>query len=110
MNFLMQSQFAEWGVDYLKYDFCNFPVSGDAKNAYLTMTMALRSTGRDILFAACNWGMYDPSGWMRSHGAHSYRSTGDIFDGPKSYKDLFIKSGRKCGKTMHLAVGMIWIC
>ena len=47
-------------------------------------------TGRDILFAACNWGMYDPSGWMRSHGAHSYRSTGDIFDGPKSYKDLFI--------------------
>ena len=46
-------QFAEWGVDYLKYDFCNFPVSGDAKNAYLTMAMALRSTGRDILFAAC---------------------------------------------------------
>ena len=83
-------QFAEWGVDYLKYDFCYFPVSGDAKNAYLTMAMALRSTGRDILFAACNWGMYDPSGWMRSHGAHSYRSTGDIFDGPKSYKDLFI--------------------
>lgn len=83
-------QFAEWDVDYLKYDFCNFPVSGDAKNAYLTMAMALRSTGRDILFAACNWGMYDPSGWMRSHGAHSYRSTGDIFDGPKSYKDLFI--------------------
>ena len=75
-------QFAEWGV--------YFPVSGDAKNAYLTMAMALRSTGRDILFAACNWGMYDPSGWMRSHGAHSYRSTGDIFDGPKSYKDLFI--------------------
>ena len=33
-------QFAEWGVDYLKYDFCNFPVSGDAKNAYLTMAMA----------------------------------------------------------------------
>ena len=26
-------QFAEWGVDYLKYDFCYFPVSGDAKNA-----------------------------------------------------------------------------
>lgn len=82
-------QFAEWGVDYLKYDFCNFPASGDAKNAYLTMAVALRSTGRDILFAACNWGSYDPSGWMRSHGAHSYRSTGDIFDVPKSYKDIF---------------------
>lgn len=82
-------QFAEWGVDYLKYDFCNFPVSGDAKNAYLTMAMALRHTGREILFAACNWGKYDPSGWMRSRGAHTYRSTGDIFDVPRSYQDIF---------------------
>lgn len=81
--------FAEWGVDYLKYDFCYFPKSANTKNAYLTMAMALRSTGRDILFAACNWGQEDPSGWMRSHGAHSYRSTGDIFDLPKSYKDIF---------------------
>lgn len=77
------------GVDYLKYDFCNFPVSGDAKNAYLTMAMALRHTDRDILFAACNWGKYDPSGWMRSRGAHTYRSTGDIFDVPRSYQDIF---------------------
>ncbi len=82
-------QFAEWGVDYLKYDFCNFPESGDAKNAYLTMAMALRNSGRDIFYAACNWGVQDPSGWMRSRGAHSYRSTGDIFDTPKSYIDIF---------------------
>lgn len=83
-------QFAEWGVDYLKYDFCNFPSSGNARNAYLTMAMALRSSGREILFAACNWGVENPADWMRSHGAHSYRSTGDIFDVEKSYKDIFI--------------------
>lgn len=82
-------QFAQWDVDYLKYDFCYFPVCADAKNAYLTMAMALRSSGKDILFAACNWEKYDPSGWMRSRGAHTYRSTGDIFDVPKSYKDIF---------------------
>lgn len=82
-------QFAQWDVDYLKYDFCYFPVCADAKNAYLTMAMALRSSGKDILFASCNWGKYDPSGWMRSRGAHTYRSTGDIFDVPKSYKDIF---------------------
>ena len=82
-------QFAQWDVDYLKYDFCYFPVCADAKNAYLTMAMALRSSGKDILFAACNWGKHDPSGWMRSRGAHTYRSTGDIFDVPKSYKDIF---------------------
>ena len=82
--------FAEWGVDYLKYDFCNFPASGNTKNAYLTMAMALRNSGREIFFAACNWGVEDPAKWMRSRGADSYRSTGDIFDVPKSYKDIFI--------------------
>lgn len=83
-------QFAEWGVDYLKYDFCNFPESGNAKNAYLTMAVALRNSGRKIFLAACNWGIQDPAKWMRSRGAGSYRSTGDIFDVPKSYKDIFV--------------------
>lgn len=82
-------QFASWGVDYLKYDFCAFPSSGNKENAYLTMAMALRNSGRDILFAACNWGVGNPSEWMRSRGAHTYRSTGDIFDNPTSFKDIF---------------------
>ena len=86
-------QFAEWGVDYLKYDFCYFPTSANARNAYLTMAMALRSTGRDILFAACNWGQQDPSGWMRSRGAHSSPATGDISDVPQSYKHIFKSEG-----------------
>lgn len=83
------SLFAQWGVDYLKYDYCNFPNSADTRNAYLTMAAALRCSKREILFAACNWGEKDPSGWMRSHGAHTYRSTGDIFDVPRSYLDIF---------------------
>lgn len=82
-------QFAEWGVDYLKYDFCNFPESANKENAYLTMSMALRSSGRDILFAACNWGEGNPSQWMRSRGVHTFRSTGDIFDNSKSFTDIF---------------------
>mgnify|MGYP004603440431 FL=1 len=82
--------FAEWEVDYLKYDFCNFPLSGNCKNAYLTMSIALRSCGRDILFAACNWGMENPWEWMRSIGAHMYRSTGDILDSFTSFKDILL--------------------
>ena len=77
--------FAEWEIDYLKYDFCHFPQNGDARNAYLTMSMALRSSGRDILFAACNWGR------MRSIGVHMYRSTGDIFDNFPSFRDILLK-------------------
>ena len=72
--------FASWGVDYLKYDFCYFPSFANCKHRYLQMAMALRSTGRDILFSACNWGAEEPWNWMRSIGAHMYRSTGDIID------------------------------
>lgn len=90
-------QFAEWGVDYLKYDFCFFPESGNKENAYLTMAMALRNCGRDIVFAACNWGVGEPWDWMRSRGAHTYRSTGDIQDNPKSYIDIFKSQIDKVG-------------
>lgn len=82
--------FAEWEVDFLKYDFCYFPENGDAKQAYLTMSMALKASGREMLFSACNWGVDAPWKWMRSIGAHMYRSTGDIFDSYKSYTDIIL--------------------
>jgi len=82
--------FAEWEIDYLKYDFCYFPHSADCKNAYLTMSMALRSCGREILFAACNGGMEESWKWMRSVGAHIYRSTVDILDNYISFKDIIL--------------------
>ena len=72
--------FASWGVDFLKYDFCFFPSYANCQHRYLTMAQALRATGRDILFSACNWGVQEPWNWMRSVGAHMYRSTGDIVD------------------------------
>ncbi len=72
--------FASWGVDFLKYDFCYFPSFANCRHRYLTMAQALRATGRDILFSACNWGVQEPWSWMRSIGAHMYRSTGDIVD------------------------------
>lgn len=89
--------FAEWGVDYLKYDFCHFPKSANCKNAYLTMGLALRASGRDILFSACNWGVENPAAWMRSVGADMYRSTGDIFDNYKSMKDILLSQEENFG-------------
>ena len=50
--------------------------------------MALKSTGRDILFSACNWGKGEPWNWMRSIGAHMYRSTGDIIDTYESFANI----------------------
>ena len=72
--------FASWGVDFLKYDFCYFPSFANCQHRYLQMAQALRASGRDILFSACNWGVQEPWSWMRSVGAHMYRSTGDIVD------------------------------
>ena len=81
--------FAEWGVDFLKYDFCNFPQHADCIKRYHMMSMALKATGRDILFSACNWGRHDSWNWMRSIGAHMYRSTGDIYDNFRSFTGIF---------------------
>ena len=82
-------QFAEWGVDFLKYDFCYFPENADNRHRYATMSMALKASGRDILLSACNWGSGEPWKWMKSVGAGMYRSTGDIFDNFRSFSNIF---------------------
>ena len=84
--------FAEIGVDFLKYDNC-YHASMENRLAYSRMSIALRSCGRDILFSACNWGIYEAHKWMRSVGAHMYRSTGDITDTFESIK--MISNGQK---------------
>lgn len=106
--------FASWGVDFLKYDFCYFPSFANCKHRYLQMAQALRASGRDILFSACNWGAQEPWDWMRSVGAHMYRSTGDIFDNfnstaniAKSQMDKFNANAAGCFNDMDmLTVGM----
>jgi hypothetical protein len=47
-------------VDYLKYDWC-FTGTRNSERAYSLMADALRSTGRDILFSICNWGVNRPT-------------------------------------------------
>ena len=80
--------FARWGVDYLKYDNCYRPVSQSSEMLYRRMGHALRSTGRDIVFAACQWGTENVGSWIRSTGAHTYRSSIDIRDNWESIKGI----------------------
>jgi len=81
--------FASWGIDFLKYDYCLRPEISEGKHLYRKMAMALRSSGRDILFSACNWGCDNVYDWIRSSGAHMFRSTGDIVDNWESIKNLY---------------------
>jgi len=72
-------QYARWGVDYLKYDWCN--TGGlDARSAYATMSDALRATGRPIVFSICDWGRYQPWLWGAQAGGNLWRTTPDIRD------------------------------
>ena len=74
--------FADWGVDYLKYDNCNNKSDGtrqDYLNRYTAMRDALLATGRPILYSLCEWGVNNPWEWAGDIG-NSWRTTGDISD------------------------------
>jgi alpha-galactosidase len=73
------SQYAAWGVDYLKYDWCNTGTE-DAQAAYATMSDALKATGRSIVLSLCEWGSHKPWLWGAEAGGNLWRTTGDIQD------------------------------
>ena len=84
--------FAQWGVDYLKYDLCSgewFYADADSvKRAYYEMGVALRATGRAIVYSLCEYGRFDVADWGRSVGGHLWRTTGDITDEYKAMSDI----------------------
>ena len=68
--------YVKWGVDYLKYDWCN--TEGlNAEGAYMTMSRALKEAGHPIVFSLCEWGNNKPWEWGAKLG-HLWRTTGDI--------------------------------
>ena len=71
-------QYARWGADYLKYDWCDHGTQ-DAQASYSTMGDALKGCGRPIVFSLCEWGSSKPWLWAKEVG-HLWRTTGDITD------------------------------
>jgi alpha-galactosidase len=69
-------QYAVWGVDYLKYDWCSNE-GQNAEAAYKTMSDALKVCGRPIVFSICEWGESEPWKWAKNVG-HLWRTTPDI--------------------------------
>jgi alpha-galactosidase len=84
--------YAEWGIDYLKYDLCSFShdvMEKQAPNdkaaqmklmvaAYEKMGKALKATGRPIVFSLCQYGWDSPWEWAPALGGNLWRTTGDI--------------------------------
>jgi alpha-galactosidase len=72
-------QYAAWGVDYLKYDWCN-TTSQDAQASYANIRNALTASGRPIVLSICEWGTAKPWLWGKAVGGNLWRTTGDIND------------------------------
>ncbi len=70
--------YASWGVDYLKYDWCNSE-GQNAEASYRLMRDALFQAGRPVVFSMCEWGSNQPWLWAEDI-AHLWRTTGDISD------------------------------
>ncbi len=70
--------YASWGVDYLKYDWCDHGTA-DAHETYKTMGDALYAAKRPVVYSLCEWGGTKPWEWGKDI-AHFWRTTGDITD------------------------------
>src|SRR5438874_2247850 len=72
--------YASWGVDYLKYDWCNTLPGQDARSSYANIRQALDASGRPIVLSICEWGSHQPWLWAKEAGGNLWRTTGDIQD------------------------------
>jgi alpha-galactosidase len=94
--------YADWGIDYLKYDLCSFipaVMEKQAPNdkaaqmrlmvaAYDKMGKALKATGRPIVYSLCQYGWDNVWEWAPGLGGNLWRTTGDIQPRWQSIYDL----------------------
>ncbi len=97
-------QYAAWGFDYLKYDWCSYsdvddkslPDRDRLEKPYKVMDAALRAQNRDILFSLCQYGMGDVWKWGNEVGGNCWRTTGDISDSWQSLQGIgFSQNGHE---------------
>ncbi len=86
--------FAEWGFDFLKYDWCSYGnIAKDKspeslKKPYIQMSALLREQDRDIVFNLCQYGMGDVWTWGEEVGGHCWRTAGDLGFELTSYHEV----------------------
>jgi len=92
-------QYAGWGIDYLKYDWCSYgeiapnPSLDDLKKPYTVMRAALDKVNRDIVFSLCQYGMGKVWEWGGEVGGNCWRTTGDISDSWGSMSGIGFSQG-----------------
>ena len=117
-------RFAEWGFDYLKYDWCsynrvtpgNYQDKAYAMKPYSVMGEHLRKQQRDIVFSLCQYGMANVWEWAGEVGGNTWRTTNDIGDSWKSMTSIgfsqtghapYVRPGSWNDPDMMIA-GWVW--
>jgi alpha-galactosidase len=83
--------YAEWGIDYLKYDWCSASrvwQDGEMRAAYQKMGEALEKSGRKIVYSLCQYGRANAGEWGAFTGGNLWRTTGDIGDRWQSMAEI----------------------
>ncbi len=95
-------QYAEWGIDLLKYDWCSYgeiakdPNAEELRHPYRVMRAALDKCGRDIVYSLCQYGMGKVWEWGAEVGGNYWRTTGDINDSWQSMAGIgFAQAGHE---------------
>jgi len=76
--------FAEWGFDFLKYDWCSYGriakdnSLAELQKPYIKMGEILKTLDRDIVLNLCQYGMGEVWKWGAEVGGHCWRTTGDL--------------------------------
>jgi len=92
-------QFAKWGFDLLKYDWCSYDDVAKDKTVptleapYIKMGSILAKLDRDVVLNMCQYGMGDVWKWGRQVGGNSWRTTGDLGLEPDSSLPGFYSIG-----------------
>lgn len=87
-------QWCEWGVDYLKYDWCSYraeaPGLDGLRKPYRVMRAVLDKAPRDIVYSVCQYGRGNVWEWGNDPDirGNSWRTTGDIRDNWPQTRDI----------------------
>ncbi|HUA66204.1 MAG TPA: glycoside hydrolase family 27 protein [Alphaproteobacteria bacterium] len=97
--------FANWGIDFVKYDWCSADKvyqPEQMQDAYRKMSDDLKATDRPIVFSLCQYGMQDVWKWGRSVGGQMWRTTGDIAD---NYNSMILHGLNEEGLEQYAGPG-----
>jgi len=108
--------YADWGVDFLKYDLCGLrtimdlydpaqnprKASAIMRDAYAKMHRALVKTGRPIVYSICQYGVDSVWEWGEDVGGNLWRTTDDISD---SYRSMALIGFSQAGLERYTKPG-----